>query len=536
MTSPFDSSNGTRGSSSSRPAGSYNLQRTHSDGVPLSTTHDRNHSVDDRASRDAGPRHGVNLDKPPLSPATTTAGLPGSKGAFDTHDFPTLGQGPPSSGNPPKSPGYTPSIAPYKQGYLASRGSSGWTSRLADAPPPDHDDSAPGTAMLQRATSAPRPTTPTAVAPVLSAATVAPRMADAIKQAAAATNGGNGSTIQPSRLETLERRQSRTLIPVVAGSKAKANTATASNAAIAGSTGPLKFPQPLQKLEKGLRRPQLEVSTSNPVPLMRLNTSDKVLSLVSPTSAAPAAAKAVAPLVLPEEATSVDSCPPLISPIDKQRQGQAERERHSFFAKLRRAKSLTSNNCNNNHPEHSGDSMDAANGVKGGADGHKLSPNGVTNGMTNGPVDALVSLSISNSSSVHNDEEVAMPAASLADCNGNDAHNVSCGVGEGGKPAAGGVPELSEEEEAFLKSLGWTAADDEDEEGLTEEEIAAFRAAAQARANSEPQAATATTAPSRPPVSSPCMLRTSLPNGVAAVVLAASYDSDISSSDSDDDD
>ncbi|WIA15072.1 hypothetical protein OEZ85_001770 [Tetradesmus obliquus] len=40
------------------------------------------------------------------------------------------------------------------------------------------------------------------------------------------------------------------------------------------------------------------------------------------------------------------------------------------------------------------------------------------------------------------------------------------------------------EEEAFLRSLGWTSveSDDEEEWGLTEEEIAAFQAAAAARA------------------------------------------------------
>lgn len=109
-----------------------------------------------------------------------------------------------------------------------------------------------------------------------------------------------------------------------------------------------------------------------------------------------------------------------------------------------------------------------------------------------------------------------------------------------------GVLQVSAEEEAFLRSLGWTGFDEEDEEGaedsvLTEEEIAAFRAQQQQQQKQQQQVAEGAYL-GKPPRCGPPNKPIPVPLAGPALsalrakplIVAASYGSEqLSSSDSD---
>lgn len=213
-------------------------------------------------------------------------------------EFPTLGasnscsspRGSSGSSGKQSSPEhYTPSLAPYKQGFLASRGSAGWTSKLADVPAAAAADgevrdaeahvhahtvrsaakngscgtggqrssggsrikeagAAVGTAAVKMVTGVPAGGS-TGVA-AGSAAGHQFSLADTLKQAAASSSA-HTTAGQPS---DVHRRHSKTLtlVPLLPGCKAKHGSSTTRTAA--ASTGlPLADTTGLKPIQPGTR-------------------------------------------------------------------------------------------------------------------------------------------------------------------------------------------------------------------------------------------------------------------------------------------
>jgi hypothetical protein len=338
-----------------------------------------------------------------------------------------------------------PREAPTKQpDFLSSRATnSSWTSRLADAPaaagpaspPPGHPQRSPAASPLpspfangSAASGSPRPDSPDSQRHPEPPQQQQAQQQQQPQQGSAAQRltealqqaAAGPAVTDRSRLEQLAVKQSQKLIPMVALGKGKAPGAGAASAN--------KPPAP-----------------SGPVPLGKPQPLQRATSQGPPSSAQPAAAPAAA---APSSGLLTLR---LAAPAADGRKGRA-----SFFESLRRRSSA------------SDQSQQAA------AAESDLSV----------AVSELVGLQLVGLSASAQPDDQRMDQTGGAGAGAGAAG--SLGSPAGGEAGGRGPLALlgpSEEEERFLRSLGWTEASDEGEDcGLTEEEIAAFRAAAELRA------------------------------------------------------
>ncbi|KAF8060511.1 hypothetical protein HT031_004687 [Scenedesmus sp. PABB004] len=443
------------------PSRFVSLQRTVSDGA-----------ADDRPQRREGSgAGGAGRGSTPLSPL----------------DFPTL--------NAAAADGaYTPSLAPYRQGFLASRASAGWTSKLADVPTEPAAGGAgggggggggPGAAPrgvgavlpasalgggaggAERAPAA-APAAPAARAPAAAAAGGGPpSLAETLKQAAAAAAGGAGAAAPAAA-----PRASKTLVPLIPGAKAKQQQPGAPPRAGAGAGA--AAPRPLEVAKSAApagRKAGAEqlASPTGPAPPSLVKLGHGPAAEAAAGDGEPGAGQ----LKLPGGVGSAGAS----------EQRQALRDRSSFFAVLRRKTSgLVGGGGSGDGgaeppaaPQQAGGSADAAHSGGGAAADQDASGGGGSAGAGCGA----------------GQREEQQPAQQHPDQGERAAQEAAAGAAgsaaDTGEPRWDGAPE---EEEAFLRSLGWTAlsSDDDEEWGLTADEIAAFQAAANARAAAAGQA------------------------------------------------
>ncbi|KAL3163308.1 hypothetical protein ABBQ32_009699 [Trebouxia sp. C0010 RCD-2024] len=336
-----------------------------------------------------------------------------------------------------------------------------WT-RLADAP----DGSAlsprvsnPRAAELPLAES----TKPSALrqgsGPVEVPAVLHPRMADTVQQAVSQT-----STPAPSaskaRLEELVMRQTKQLIPVVASAssrdKAKGKGTAASgpkHSALAATGGVSGMGQGIGRSKAGLDTAKRgEDAPSGPV-MTGLGPSIRRLPSGDP-KATPGGALGVADGKPEGGSDAGDSLDGQLSGSAKQPAAKdVERQRSSFFQSLRRTSAKNSDSDKTARPSSpSTPPAQTATPVNPPLEPQNSTPQPNTT-STNGSVSNQQNSTVSTSVTTGHDPE--------------RRHSWD---------ASDPRLKVSAEEEAFLRSLGWTEAGDDEDEALTEEEIAAFKA------------------------------------------------------------
>lgn len=369
-------------------------------------------------------------------------------------------------------PFYANSIAPYKQNYLSARGSASWSSKLADVPPAveagPSQDTAPS---VQSQSSQPTPSLQTSWNTVAANVTNSGKGGDL-------GNGtqfqGPGGAVDKQRLEQLVAKQTKQLIPVVA------NLASRSKS---GKHAPGQKGDAKASGKSGLRvddagAPSAALPRRNSAPPEKGASN---LKPVAPAPVAPPASMLVIPTAAFNSAVTTGIAPPKGQPVVEEKTKVLGKNRNSFFESLRRKSSTL---------EHPDDQC----------------PEGMERQLE------LSMYPVGQSDCLYPDQCAADAFSN------NEQLNLLPEPEQAG--SEDGKFQVPPEEEAFLKSLGWTAVEDEEDGGLTEEEIAAFKAASQYRSK----------------------LGTSKSVSIAAVAmnlntesLAASYGSEITSSDSDSD-
>lgn len=334
------------------------------------------------------------------------------KGPFE-REFPTLSTARPGGG-------YVPSVAPYKQDYLASRSNPTWTSKLADAPA-----QANGVGQSHASSSS---LSPTSSQPIVCA------RSDGYAQPSAAAVLQNGQNLsqalqqniafvqastEKQKLEQLTLRQSKQLIPVISQNRSRQAPRAVPLQRNDASKQPTRSAAVRKVDEAGL-----VANASQKRPNDRLQPQKQVQPTCSSLSNAVGSGMVQ---LRPNLSTSED---------------RGKEPRSLFFESLR--KKVTAE-----VPSSGNGSLETAGGYL-----HCSSPG--------------------QAAEMQDDTAFVKDGYALPLNNGPT--EVTEYKSESGESA---LLRISAEEEAFLKSLGWTEADDENEGGLTEEEIAAFKAAQQ---------------------------------------------------------
>ncbi|KAK9816970.1 hypothetical protein WJX72_007623 [[Myrmecia] bisecta] len=475
-----------------------------------------------------GPRHG------PRGGSSDGGFKPGHRGGFD-HDYPSLG-GPARHTWQPQSPRLKPSEQPQE---------GNWTSRLAEVPAhvtahPLLPNGTSGASALAAGTSQPQP-----------------RMADTI-QAAAAAAAATPALSDKQRAELVERRQAKQLIPIVTSAsltrerpgsnKSKSLTHSAASAAAApGTLRPLG-----DALGRSRSMPSAAKKADDPVPgsgstlTLSLGLRRGMAAGQAATDANPAGVAAGG--VIPEVPAAANGTATPTSAAAAAKPAVRERDRSNFFQSLRKKADKASSNASIS-PASSLDASGSAAlvqsagaaGTAGKAEAEGQHPSSATPhssgdlGVEHGEASGEMSAAAIDSAAVE-----LTPQQRAADV----AEKVPASPVQAISPALQQVKhsdsarrdsfdlndprlKVTEEEEAFLRSLGWTGDDDDAEGGLTEEEIAAFNAKAaalQAR-TACPRFPPAVAVPAQAPVA----------NGQLHPAVVGSYGSFVSSSDSDSD-
>lgn len=370
---------------------------------------------------------------------------------------------------------YVPREAPTKQkDFLSARTSAQWNSRLADAPAASPDPAprtASGALSPFRSTPAAPPaplsspssssSTPATSPPSTTHAEEAdgsahqPRMSDTLQQTQA-----SATAVDRTRLEQLAVKQSHKLIPVLA-SKAKA-PGSKPQAATAAAV---------------LSKPAL------------LQRSTSLGHAATTTAAAARSAADLAKGGAAAAATATSATAPsngLLTLKLAAPSGDRAKSRSNFFESLRRR---APSSDQSQQQDDAGDMSAAVSDLIGL---HLVSlstvdqqPDDQQHDQSAQPAAAAGVEADSSSAdspapaaiAVQPAAEADAPAAVLAPADDDDDD-----ADDAGQDSAA-LLGPSAEEEAFLRSLGWTeASDDEEDCGLTEEEIAAFKAAAELRA------------------------------------------------------
>ncbi|KAG6425087.1 hypothetical protein SASPL_115511 [Salvia splendens] len=402
---------------------------------------------------------------------TTGSPVAGVRKAAFERDFPSLGVDERAVisdiGRVP-SPGLS-SIQSLLIGTSASLGGEKWTSALAEVPMLVGSNGTASSSVLQATSS--------------SSASVALGSATSLNMAKAVAQGPSRSQTTPQaaqRLEELAIKQSRQLIPVTP-SMPKAlvlkNSSDKSKSKVGSQQPSISSPLPVNHSPRGGPVKSDVSKTSNVGKLQVLKpvrekngVGPVVKDNLSPTSGSsvagfPSVSGSAVTKVPPSNA--VPDRKPVLTLLEKRPTSQA-RSRNDFF-NLVRKKSMAN--------PASADSATASDSSELET-GSSLSPSlsnkhAEMNVMpaTSQPVEVPLSLSL----------ESEEKAGSI--CNG-DACDVQKCVSNGKKHPSSGRIISEDEEAAFLRSLGWE--ENNDEEGLTEEEITAFRRDLTKYINSKP--------------------------------------------------
>ncbi|XP_022896562.1 uncharacterized protein LOC111410456 [Olea europaea var. sylvestris] len=388
-----------------------------------------------------------------------------NKASFE-RDFPSLGveerPATPEFGRIP-SPGLSTTIQNLPFGTSAMIGGEKWTSALAEVP------------VLTG-----RLAIPTSSAPMTSGSTTGLNMAATVAQGPACAQAMPQLSVGTQRLEERAIKQSRQLIPVTP-SMPKPSVLTSSDKQKTMG-GQLQHPiLPSLSASHSPRGGLVKSDVSKTSNVGKLHVLKPVRERnvvfsaakdnLSPTSGsklvnsslwmAPSAS-AAAPVMGPPNNSFIHSAAhkPVLTVLEKRTTPQAQ-SRNDFF-KLMRKKSMANSSS---IPDQS-----MANSVSVSDHGTSLSPPAT---------DKFGELEVTATSILnagYRPSCVSLSEGHLSDKNGDLTCNGGACEGQkyisNGKKHQSSAPIISEEEAAFLRSMGWE--EDADEGGLTEEEISAF--------------------------------------------------------------
>ncbi|CAA3012361.1 Hypothetical predicted protein [Olea europaea subsp. europaea] len=388
-----------------------------------------------------------------------------NKASFE-RDFPSLGveerPATPEVGRIP-SPGLSTTIQNLPIGTSAMIGGEKWTSALAEVP-----------------VFTGRLAIPTSSAPMTSGLTTGLNMAATVAQGPACAQAMPQLSVGTQRLEERAIKQSRQLIPVTPSMPKPLVLTSSDKQKTMG--GQLQHPiSPSLSASHSPRGGLVKSDVSKTSNVGKLHVLKPVRERnavfsaakdnLSPTSGsklvnsslwmAPSAS-AAAPVMGPPNNSFIPSAAhkPVLTVLEKRTTPQAQ-SRNDFF-KLMRKKSMANSSS---IPDQS-----MANSVSVSAHGTSLSPPAT---------DKLGELDVTATSSLnagYRPSCVSMSEGHLSDENGDLTCNGDACEGQkdisNGKKHQSSAAIISEEEAAFLRSMGWE--EDADEGGLTDEEICAF--------------------------------------------------------------
>ncbi|XP_057803911.1 uncharacterized protein LOC131019384 isoform X1 [Salvia miltiorrhiza] len=388
-----------------------------------------------------------------------------SKASFE-RDFPSLGVDEKAVisdiGRVP-SPGLSTAIQSLPIGTSASLAGEKWTSALAEVPMLVGSNGTASLSVLQAASSS-----STSVA---LGSTTSLNMAEAVAQGPSRVQTTPQLSVGAQRLEELAIKQSRQLIPVtplmpkalVLNSSDKPKSKVGSRQHSVSSSLPINH-SPRGGPVKG------DVSKASNVgklhvlkPVREKNgVSPVVKDNLSPTGGSSVAASP------PVSGSAVTKSPPnnavldrkpVLTLLEKRPTSQA-RSRNDFFDLVRKQSMANPASADSATANVSSDSDTGSSPSPSFSNKHAEME---VMRATSQPVEVPLSLSLNVD---HLSEEKAGST-----CNG-DAHDVQKCVSNGKKHPSSDCIISEEEEAAFLRSMGWE--ENNDEEGLTEEEITAF--------------------------------------------------------------
>ncbi|XP_065880956.1 uncharacterized protein [Euphorbia lathyris] len=382
-----------------------------------------------------------------------TAGVSIQKVVFEK-DFPSLGseerQGVPDIGRV-SSPGLTTAVQSLPVGS-SSIGGEGWTSALAEVPPIIGNNNSGSISASQTL-----PTSASGAASVMHGL----NMAEALTQAPSKTRATPQLSVQTQRLEELAIKQSRQLIPVTpsmpkssalsSSDKSKSKTAVRSGEMNAGAKNMQQQPSSLHPANQSLLGGHIKADATKAShgklmvlkPARENGTSPSPKDVASPNNASRAANTQLAP------PPSVPSAP-LRSPNNpKLSSGERKSTSMSLISgfNVEKRPSLSQTQSR----------IDFFN--------HLKKKTSTTTSTTLPDSASTVSSPRSEKSCEVNKEAESNPSSPQAINNGNEVTSNGDTVEE--------FQRFSDEEAAFLRSLGWEENSGEDE-GLTEEEISTF--------------------------------------------------------------
>lgn len=335
-----------------------------------------------------------------------------------------------------------------------------WT-RLADAPDGSALSPRSSNSRVAEPPEAPKPVASKLASAVLDVPASQIRMADTLQQGSTHTPTQMPSTSK-ARLEELVMRQSKQLIPVVASTSArdkgkskgtaltgpKHATAVPGTASGAGSlVGRVK--NGVEAAKRGDEPSAGPVMTGLGPSLRRLPSGDP-----KPGPGATGGASDGKPDGSSDAGDSLDG--QTSGSVKQAGPKDLERQRTSFFQSLRRTSTKT------------------VDSDKPAAPSSPSTPPAHTAPPMNPPVDPPTHISTTHASTLSNGVSSGLQQ-------NQDSHVAEMTNGRDHDrrhswDASDPRSKVSAEEEAFLRSLGWTEAGDDEDEGLTEEEIAAFKA------------------------------------------------------------
>ncbi|XP_047952003.1 uncharacterized protein LOC125197311 isoform X4 [Salvia hispanica] len=405
---------------------------------------------------------------------TTGSPVSGVRKAAFERDFPSLGVDERAVisdiGRVP-SPGLS-SIQSLPIGTSASLGGEKWTSALAEVPMLVGSNGTESSSVLQATSSS--------SAPVALGSATSLNMAEAVAQGPSRSQTTPQLSVGAQRLEELALKQSRQLIPVTPTMPkvlVLKNSSDKSKGKVGSQQPSISSPLPVNHSPRGGLVKSDVSKTSNVGKLQVLKpvrekngVGPVVKDNLSPTSGSSVAgfpSVSGSAVSKPPPSYAVPDRKPVLTLLEKRPSSQA-RSRNDFF-NLVRKKSMAN--------PASADSATASTSSELET-GSSLSPS-LSNKhaemdvmpATSQPVEVPLSLSL----------ESEEKAGSI--CNG-DAYDVQKCVSNGKKHPSSDRIISEDEEAAFLRSLGWE--ENNDEEGLTEEEITAFRRDLTKYINSKP--------------------------------------------------
>lgn len=290
------------------------------------------------------------------------------------------------------------------------------------------------------------------------------RMADTLQQATTLTPSQTPSSSK-ARLDELVMRQSKQLVPVVASTsgrdkgKVKGAALTGPKHALAApgaaaGTGSLvgRVKNGIEAAKRGEEPSAGPVMTGLGPSLRRPSSGDPKASL-----GAAGGVSDVRPEGGSDAGDSLDGQTP--GSVKQPAPKDLERQRTSFFQSLRRTSTKTSESDKPVHPS-----------FPSTPPAHTATPTLPTAEAPTqlGPTQSTQQNSSAASNGVSSSQQQNSASHATEVSNGHDRrHSWDASDPRSKVPA---------EEEAFLRSLGWTEAGEDEDEGLTEEEIAAFKA------------------------------------------------------------